>query len=69
MGDKLTCLRCGGTLDSLGEKSLQSSDVSFGPVTVGFHAVFAPHFEVEVYVCGRCRHLEFFAPAGETQHS
>ncbi len=63
--EQQTCLRCGSALDFLGAKSFREADVSAGPVKIGMNPLFAPRFEVDVYVCSGCRHLEFFAPAGQ----
>ncbi len=59
------CLRCGGTLAFLGSKSFREADISVGPLKVGVNPLLAPRFDVEVYVCSTCRHLEFFASSPE----
>ncbi len=62
MGEQALCIRCGGTLDFVGAKSFREADVSIGPLKVGINPLWAPRFDVEVYVCRDCRHLELFAP-------
>jgi hypothetical protein len=52
-------------LGFLGTKSFHEGDPSVGPIRIGLSPLFTPRFQVEVYVCRSCRHLEFFVPVGQ----
>jgi hypothetical protein len=65
MSSQPKCTNCGSAIELLGMKAFHEGDAKLGPIKIGVSSMFTPRFEVEVFVCTRCRHLEFFLPGGE----
>ena len=65
--DRETCIRCGGTMEHLGQEKLQLGQ--YGLFAGNWSNLLSGALAVDLYCCTRCKKLEFYAvepPEGET---
>lgn len=58
----LNCIRCDAPLTFLGERDFHEGSRGWGFFLGDFGERFTSREKIEMYVCERCCHVEFFLP-------